>query len=121
MLRSSLAAGWFEDVVAIDASSVGQVVVATAASEEEADELASGWSPSSNVVVSRKRWRLIVAKRWKEAEQINKLEVRAVSTAVPWVASRPSSAGARLLVLSDSAVVVGALSRVGAPLMFCCV
>jgi hypothetical protein len=56
-------------------------------------------------------WTTIVAAPWHGEEHINSFEVRSISTAVRWVLSTPVSIGRRLLVLSDSQVAVGALSK----------
>jgi len=61
-----------------------------------------------------RRWSTLVAAPWRDEEHINCLELRAVSTAVRRVLSSPSVVRdrcARLLILSDSQVAVGALSK----------
>ena len=57
------------------------------------------------------RWRTVVSSQWNYAEHINVQELRAVSTAMRWVLSRPAAIGRRLLLLSDSTVVVGAANK----------
>jgi hypothetical protein len=56
-------------------------------------------------------WRTIVSSPWRDAEHINVLELRALSTALRWTLSRPSSIGQRLLLFSDSMVVIGAVNK----------
>jgi hypothetical protein len=57
------------------------------------------------------RWSTIIASKWHHEEHINSLELRSISTALRWVLSHPSAIGSRLLLLSDSQVAVGALSK----------
>jgi hypothetical protein len=109
LLHSSLSSPWFPDVVATDASSIALGVVAartdcasTAAAADAADPIGA---------LPRALWRTIVSSEWSIAEHINVLELRAVGTAVRWMASRPVSSGRRVLLLSDSQVVVGAVSK----------
>ena len=56
-------------------------------------------------------WTTIVSSPWREQEHINKLELRSASTALRWALSSPLSIRRRLLLLSDSQVAVGALSK----------
>jgi hypothetical protein len=56
-------------------------------------------------------WRDIVSARWRRDEHINVLEVRATLLGVRWALSSPLSFRRRLLVLSDSAVAVGAIGK----------
>jgi len=62
-------------------------------------------------VIARARWSTIVSSRWKFGEHINVLECRAVETAVRWLVSRPASINSKVLILCDSQVVVGAISK----------
>jgi hypothetical protein len=57
------------------------------------------------------RWYTVVSKPWRRREHINVLEATALRTAVRWIHSRSRSAGRRLLVVSDSAVVVMSHSK----------
>jgi len=57
------------------------------------------------------RWSTIVAAQWKREEHINHLELRSVNTALRWVISSPHSIRRRVLLLSDSQVAVGALTK----------
>ena len=61
--------------------------------------------------VGNSRWSTIVSSRWKFEEHINVLEIRAVETATRWLTSRPKCHNSRVLFLSDSRVVVGAVSK----------
>src|SRR4051812_22284814 len=60
---------------------------------------------------SNKRSGALSYHRHGDAEHINVLEARALSTAVRWVLSHPLSMGRRLLALSDSQVVIGAVNK----------
>ena len=81
----------------------------------------SGVDEDSELVqlVRARRWRTIVSAPWMRTEHINVLEIRAVDTALRWVASSPLSVSRRVLVLSDSQVAIGALNkgRSSAPLL----
>jgi hypothetical protein len=57
------------------------------------------------------RWSTIVSSRWSKEEHINVLELRALSTAIRWALSRPIGTQCRILCLSDSQVVVFAVSK----------
>ena len=57
------------------------------------------------------RWSTIVAARWRRADHINVLELRALHTAVKWVLSHPHSTGNRVRALCDSTVVIGAVRK----------
>lgn len=110
LLFSSTAAQWFERVVASDASSVGLGVVAT--SHEPPIPHAAVVLPDEAAAVAQScDWHTIVSSRWRKEEHINVLELRALSTAVRWVMSFRSAVGKRVLVLSDSQVVVGAVTK----------
>lgn len=56
-------------------------------------------------------WTTIVASPWHTEEHINVLELRSLSTAVRWALSHPNTIGNKLLVLSDSQVAVGVMSK----------
>ena len=56
--------------------------------------------------ISNSHWTTVVSSRWRRAEHINVHEATALRTAVSWVRSHASAVNKRLLVLSDSAVVV---------------
>jgi hypothetical protein len=57
-------------------------------------------------------WSEIVSARWRFADShINTFELRAMLTAVRWLASRPGLRGTRVLLLSDSAVCVAAVAK----------
>jgi hypothetical protein len=57
-------------------------------------------------------WSEIVSARWKFADlHINTFELRAMLTALRWLASRPAFSGSRVLLLSDSAVAVAAVAK----------
>lgn len=120
LFRSYLGASWHHSVMATDASLTGLGVVAavvppalvevaarTAGSVAIKDPAATALDDS---IVARP-WSTIVSSRWRAAEHINSLELRAVSTAVRRVLSSPATIRRRLLVLCDSQVAVGALAK----------
>jgi hypothetical protein len=73
--------------------------------------VAPAFSPCLRDFVAAGRWRTEVSAPWRRPEHINALEMRAVHTAVRWVVSRPGSFGARVLLLTDSTAVLGALLK----------
>lgn len=110
LLFSNTAASWFERVVASDASSAGLGVVAT--SHEPPIPHGAVVSPDeTTAVVESCKWHTIASSRWRKGEHINVLELRALCTAVRWVMSFRSAVGKRVLVLSDSQVVIGAVTK----------
>ena len=119
LLSACVLADWFPEVVATDASQWGLGVVAARMPPAEFVSLSTGdpfeydeLGVASLVPLLReRRWRTIVSSPWSFTEHINVLELRAVSTALRWILSRPSSLCTRLVVLSDSKVVVGALTK----------
>ena len=107
LLQTSLSLSWFPDVVATDASEFGLGVVAATIGQSAAIAASAGDRP----VHGLGQWRTIVSSEWAYLEHINVLELRAVSTALRWVLSRPTSVSSRLLLLCDSQVVVGAINK----------
>jgi hypothetical protein len=108
LLFSAIGAEWFDRVVATDASTAGQGVVATKCVDDPSDVT----TPDDAVSVAKDcNWSTIVSARWRQHEHINIYELRALATAVRWVCSFPSAIGRRVLVLNDSQVVVGAVSK----------
>lgn len=116
-LHSRLDQEWFPYIVASDASSLGMGVVACNAGSQAVREAAlSQVALQSEVgtppaVCDDLRWSTIVSRRWKDLEHINVLELRAVSTALRWALTRPVCMQRRILLLCDSQVVVGCLSK----------
>ena len=114
---------WFDRVVACDSSLDGLGVCAARAPVAAVTTAAahcgvppvtadSAAEAAIDAPLLAADWRTIVAAPWRSAdEHINQLELRAVSTAVRWVLSSPSSISRRLLLLSDSQVAVGALTK----------
>ncbi len=49
-------------------------------------------------------WRTLISSRWRSAEHINALELRAVLLAMHWLLSSPSSLSSRVFLLLDSTV-----------------
>ncbi len=107
LLFSCTSAPWFDRVVATDASSAGHGVVA--AKSDVADSVTS--AEQATDLAESADWRVIVSAPWRRAEHINVLELRALCTAVRWVLSFRHSVGSRVLVLCDSQVVVGAVTK----------
>ena len=101
--------GWFDRVVATDASSEGMGVVAAPLDEASAPRVVS--RDDTTALAARSEWRTIISSRWRRPEHINVLEARALTTAVRWVLSFPGSVNRRVLVLCDSQVVVGAARK----------
>lgn len=138
LLVGEMSDTWFRDTAAVDASSLGLGVVASALSKPLVAGLAAaaGFTPddafraddifdtamratSRKVVdlpgiqeqVASASWRTIVSHRWKRPEHINVLEATALRTAVRWVHSHRSASRCRILIIADSAVVVSATSK----------
>jgi hypothetical protein len=132
LMFSNLGADWFPFIVATDASNLGQGIEVAHAATETSSSLAS--IAGNSAVVSREErvrsiestgcsldqsgWIRIVSSPWKwnderyePWEHINALELTAVSTAVRWLISKPHSLRSRVILLSDSAVVVSAVSK----------
>lgn len=57
------------------------------------------------------QWTTIISSKFRWSEHINVLEIRAVTAAVNWLVSRPSALNTRILLLSDSQVAIGAISK----------
>lgn len=108
LLFTCTSADWFDSVVATDASSTGMGIVAA----EVALDPATLVTPSdAEALADQSAWRTIVSAPWRAPEHINVLELRAVLTAVKWVLSHPQAVRSRVLILSDSQVVVGAVTK----------
>ena len=127
LLYTSTSAAWVDRVVATDASEIGMGVVAAAAPRAWVSAagvqgsayvgpsgcaaLAAGSADDLRRFTSEASWRTIVSSKWRHQEHINVLELRAVLTAVRWVLSLPQSVNKRLLVLCDSMVAHGSVSK----------
>ena len=123
VLHASLRAPWFSYVLATDASTIGQGVVATAVSPEIVRAMALTPPPMVTPVMGGVldrtlpeslvglRWFTVVSSAWQFKSHINELELLAVLTGVRWVASFPSSVGVRMFVWCDSSVVVHAIRK----------
>lgn len=161
LIYSSIAAPFFPDVIAVDASSVGQGVCAITTNASLQSELAShaglrseqsaahvyapaprsvhvdddsnaamaetkrsaaddaaavsldserAVRPCAAAVLSQKA-RVVISHAWLREEHINALELRAANAAMRWALSSPQSIGSRIVMLSDSQVAVGSLSK----------
>jgi hypothetical protein len=104
-------------VVATDASEEGLGVVAADCPPELSAAVVSTSSPTivqDNAMLSlveSLHWRCIVSAPWRSPEHITTLEMRAFATAVKWLASLPACFRCRILMFSDSAAVVGAVTK----------
>jgi hypothetical protein len=116
LLVAHLRAPWHGTVLATDASMDGIGIVATN-TPADATALAARYPireplpDSVHAFLESAQWRTIVSAFWRRPEHINVLELRAVHAALRWCLSRPSALGSRLLMFSDSSVVVGAVSK----------
>ena len=123
LMATKIGTPWFPKVICQDASSTGNGVVAASASQEELSRMSL--TPLPSVVVKEdeqvpmgqvtrvlhpdmknKHFSVIVAAPWKWEEHINGLEMRSMYTAIRWAASHPNCTQCRLLIWSDSVVVV---------------
>ncbi len=131
LLQVRLASIFSTTVVASDASSLGQGVVAArmpvATIEriatwsgkyslpcEHGDDIGALRGPASADIVPAIRastWSTIVSARWRLLQHINALEAASTLTSLRWALSRPGSTSTKLLFLSDSSVVVAAFSK----------
>jgi hypothetical protein len=116
---------WFPYVIAVDASSSGGGVVGAHMHPTSIAELAS--QPANLPAVSptvatngpirgvpsvdSKQWRVVASYKWRRPRHINLLELSALTTSVRWVLSYQDRAVSNCLILSDSAVVVGAVRK----------
>jgi hypothetical protein len=122
LLFARISAPWHPHVLASDASLAGQgvclaavpepAVIAAAAHSgvlQDADPVVEA---ALNAPLMAAVWHTAVSARWREpGEHINQFELRATSTALRRALSSPSSTRHRILLLSDSQVAVGALSK----------
>ena len=118
LLFASLSAEWLPSVVATDASSSGGgVVYSTAESVDSILHLNAQCleepkrNPKLRECLAQRQWKTAVATPWRKPEHINLLELRAVELAIKRLLSSPASVNRRVLLLCDSQVVVGALSK----------
>lgn len=126
LLSASLSRPFFNRVLASDASSIGQGVVAARATQQQAAAVSAvagkaslpeaNWEerPFRQIVsnfVASSRWTTLVSSRWARQEHVNVLETRALRTATRWALATRGSVGSDIVVLSDSAVVVAAAAK----------
>jgi hypothetical protein len=126
VLVSRTRQNWFPYAVAVDASSLGggvsgaklgsECVAALAARPPNlpsADSsVATNTAPIPGVpLVDSSEWKTIASYRFKRPRHINLLELSALTTSVRWVLSFRHSLRSDCLLLSDSAVVVGAVRK----------
>ena len=67
--------------------------------------------PALSAWSDRKRWRRVVTLRLKRPEHINRLELRVLTLGGRHASRCPDRRGRRLLLLSDSLVAIGSLSK----------
>ena len=67
--------------------------------------------PALSAWSDRRRWRRVVTLKWKRPEHINRLELRVLTLGVRHASRCPDRRGRRLLLLSDSLVAIGSLSK----------
>lgn len=133
LLTVSLDSNWLPFVLATDASELAQGVVKADVSPDLIITASSSTGKQSlthhqhgddqaiiDATIIKRPWQVLVSSAWKRninpstgvtSERIESLEMRAASTAIRHVLSRPISINARLLLLCDSQVVVGALAK----------
>ena len=130
LLWSSLDGIWFDRVLACDASLDGQGVVATkdipiqdvihasqhcgvVVNSDPVNQTTINTSLGLLPTNTDKHWSTIVSSPWtKSDEHINSFELRSATTAIRWALSFPQSLpNRRLLLLSDSQVAVGCLTK----------
>lgn len=112
-------------VVCFDASLAAGAVVSCTATSSELETLLSLWhqhaastSLSTKLkylayvrsFVKRKVWHTALTHTWRRMEHINGLEAEAYVLALQWIASH-QVVGQRILFLSDSKVVIGAMTK----------
>lgn len=118
LLFARIDSGWFRRCVATDASQTGMGVVSASLPDHRAVAFAGLSSTSAAEIASVPSlpWATIVSSPWRVSsnsgpEHINVLELRAITTALRWVLSSPSSPGRRVLLFTDSTVAALAVSK----------
>jgi len=132
LLHTHLASPFFDRIAAVDASLDGEGVCATSATPAQQSALAAhgglrgpltAAQPSTQLVngswrllpaslaVLRKPWYTIISSPWQRPEHINTFELRAADAAVRWMLSSSDPTRKRFVILSDSMVAVGSLSK----------
>ena len=123
LMTAKIGTPWFPKVLCQDASKTGNGVVAAPADQEELSRISLAPLPLDEVQeiqqvpvgcvprtlhpdMQGKTFSVIVAAPWMWEEHINGLEMRSMYTAIRWAASHPNCTQCRLLVWSDSSVVV---------------
>lgn len=117
LLSTSLASPWFPKVIASDASTLAQGVCAAPRSVLQLRAMANTPPPQvaqKGIPMDRSlhrdlhdaQWSTIVSAPFSRKEHINVLELRALRTAVRWVASSPLALGSRVMSWVDSLVVM---------------
>jgi hypothetical protein len=117
LLYANLAASWSDRIVASDACPSGLGVSMSLAPHETMTTMARSTpvpsldAPFSAVNMDMRLWRPVISARFRYAQHINTLEMKAVHTSLRWLLSHPASMGKRVLLLGDNQVVVHALSK----------
>lgn len=105
LMFCTLADQWFDRIVATDASEFGLGVVTAPLDSTKATDILDHHDPQQHT------WSTIVSSTWRRPEHINVLEVRALTTAIKWILSFPSSVSRRVIVFMDSLVSIFSVSK----------
>ena len=123
LLYTSFIDSWCSDIVATDASLIGQgvarytappAIIASVARNRSLPGGLNGERPPPPAELDAGDFHTIISSRWQRVEDIGVLEMRAACTAIRWALSRSpvyTPHHSRLLILSDSTTTVGALSK----------
>ena len=118
LLVTSIRRQWWQRVVVTDASEIAQGIVMRHVDCDMNEFIASAFDSNTRMAtercidwIQRSSWTTIASRRWDRSEHINCLELRAVLTAIRWSIFHRDAFGARLLLLSDSQVTIGALRK----------
>jgi hypothetical protein len=108
LLFAKLSTPWFPRTICTDASTTGQGVVA---SNLPPERMLRYLDYEGSSAAQQAHWYTLVSSPWRRAEHINVLELRALSTALRWALSHPTATDKRLLLLTDSTVCAGVLTK----------
>jgi len=116
LLFTDLSACTFPKVIASDASLTGLGVCARLLTANDIELAVSPIASDDHSCVTSppivdESWRTIAASHWRAGEHINVLEARALTTAVRWVLSSPVCVNTRVIMFSDSQVIIGSVLK----------
>ena len=120
LLFADLGAKWSPTVIATDASSLGQGVVASTFPSSVVGDMALVMPPRDSSLVDRSlphsalegsRWRTVVSSPFRFPGHINDKELWAMTTGARWAFSSPKTFRSRLLLWCDSLVAVFAARK----------